>query len=307
MKNYLKEAGNIHLSYYLEAADILDIKYEVLIHKLMARFEYNGRHWFIINTVTPLVNTPGKTIASRKRLTNIVLQKAGLPVPKQQYLNTPEEATSFLEENKSVVLKPEEGLGGRGVAILPEQKDIPEIFSREISSKIIGEEFISGDNYRLLTLGSNVIGAVKRYPAKIECNGKNSIEDLIKKNNSKVPLDKETEKVLSKQGLTLKDIPEDKKVVYLRNNTNLTTGGTTEECLRDVHPYYKDLAVKAVKAIGIEFGGVDLIAEDISKPGKCAINEINYNPGLRIHYQVSKGEKLKVAIPILKYIRDNQT
>ena len=38
-EQYLKEAGNVHLAYYLEAADELNIKYTVLVHGLLAKFE----------------------------------------------------------------------------------------------------------------------------------------------------------------------------------------------------------------------------------------------------------------------------
>ena len=65
------------------------------------------------------------------------------------------------------------------------------------------------------------------------------------------------------------------------------------------------MAISAVKAIGTQFGGVDIITPDITKPVKCAVNEINYNPGLRLHYKVDEGESVKVAIPILEYIAKN--
>ena len=307
MKDYLKEAGNIHLSYYIEAADILDIKYEIIVHKLLARFEHKGNHWFIINTVTPLVNSPGKTIAVRKGLTNLILNQAGIPVPEQKILLNEEDAINFWQEHKNIVVKPEQGIGGKGICILPREKDrLISAFQDIRNSRVIGEKYVSGKNYRLLTLGENVIATAERLPAKVAGNGKNNIKDLILNENPKVPLDSETQKVLNDQGLSLESIPEAEKVVYLRSNTNLTTGGTTRECLNELHPYYKEIAAKAIKAVGLEFGGVDLIAEDITKPGECAINEINYNPGLRIHYQVDEGEKIKVAIPIMKYIRDKK-
>jgi D-alanine-D-alanine ligase-like ATP-grasp enzyme len=74
--------------------------------------------------------------------------------------------------------------------------------------------------------------------------------------------------------------------------------------MQEVGEYYKDLAVNAVKALGMEFGGVDIITTDITQQTKCGINEINYNPGLRLHYKVNDGEVVKVAIPIMEYIRD---
>jgi hypothetical protein len=48
-QEYLKEAGNVHLAYNLEAADILGIKYSI-VKSCIAKFEIEDRHWFIINT-----------------------------------------------------------------------------------------------------------------------------------------------------------------------------------------------------------------------------------------------------------------
>ena len=314
MKDYYKEANNIHLSYYLEAADALDISYEVIVKGLMARFEYKNKHWFILNTVTPLINSPGKTIAARKNLGHLVLSKAKIPTPKQKTLATVEDAFEFYNKFKTVVLKPKQNIGGKGVSVLPGSKeDIRRAFdyARENDhsggkQSVLIEEYVSGENFRLLTLGKEVIGVVKRLKPHITGDGKNSIQNLILTTSPKTPIDYETIKVIKSQGFNLESIPKAKQVVITRNNTNLTTGGTTEEFSKHTHPYYKDIAVKAIKAIGIKLGGVDIIAEDITKPGKCIVNEINYNPGLRIHYKVDKGEKVKVAIPIMKYIRDNE-
>jgi D-alanine-D-alanine ligase-like ATP-grasp enzyme len=319
MKDYLSEAGNIHLSYYLEAADTLNIKYEVLVHRLLARFKYNNKHWFITNTVTPLVNSPSKTIASRKNLTNLVLSKSNIPVPKQETLYTVDDAFRFFQESKKIVLKPKQNLGGKGISILPENDDEVrsafEYAEKNDKSKtkgsVLGEEYVSGENYRLLTLEDKVVGVVKRMGAQITGNGRDDLKTLInaenlrRKANSLIPIDKETDKILKKQGLTMKSIPLNDQKVAVRNNTNLTTGGTTEEYSAYMHPFYADLAMKTLKALNIKFGGVDLITEDITKPSKCAINEVNYNPGLRIHYQVDKGEKINVAIPIMQYIIDH--
>jgi glutamate--cysteine ligase len=76
--------------------------------------------------------------------------------------------------------------------------------------------------------------------------------------------------------------------------------------MNEVHDYYKQIAIKAVKIVGSKFGGVDIITENITKPTKLIINEINYNPGLRLHYKVNEGNVVKVAIPIMKYLRDKE-
>ena len=178
--------------------------------------------------------------------------------------------------------------------------------------KVLGEEFIKGENYRFLVVGDQVVGIVWRKAPTVIGNSKNTIRELIDIKNKErrmlvlkpIPIDTEVEIRLRNQELTLDSIPEEGKEIVLRYNCNLTTGGTTEECSSIVDPYYKQLAISAIKELGLEFGGVDIIAQDITKQDKCGINEINYNPGLRLHYKVNKGQIVRVAIPIMEYIRD---
>ena len=319
-KEYLDEAGNVHLAYYLEAADILAVPYRVFVRSLMARFEYNGKSFFIINTATPLTNTTSTTIAKRKNLTNIVLSNAGIPVPQQRILNNKDDAIQFFNEYRNIVIKPTQQLGGIGVTLLPKDKrQVERAFKHAYSkshgkdTRVIGEEFIEGENYRLLVVGDSVIGAVRRKSAFVVGNGKDNIKKLIesknieRKNNMLKPIliDNEVKLRLENLKINFRYVPKEGEEIKLRYNANLTTGGTTQECMDEVHQYYKDLAINAVKAIGTKFGGVDIITPDISQPSKCGINEINYNPGLRLHYKVDEGEIVKVAVPIMEYIIKN--
>lgn len=320
-KNYLKIAGNIHLSYFVEAADILGIEYKILLPGLIAEFNSKKKHWFIINTVTPLVPTPSTTICKRKNLTHLVLKEHGVAVPEQEMLTCEIDAIKFLNNYKDIVIKPTQQLGGKGVSILPQNEEqvlkaykaaFEASHAPSDNAKVIGEQFIHGENYRFLVLGDKVIGIVRRKSAHVRADGQNSIRKLVditnmqRKADGLLPIivDNETILKLQREGLNLESIPENQQEVILRYNCNLTMGGTTEECASEVHDYYKQLAIKAVKAVGSEYGGVDIIAKDITKPDECAVNEINYNPGLRLHYKVNKGEKVQVAIPIMEYIRD---
>lgn len=320
-KQYLQEAGNVHLAYYVQAADILGIKYEIEKRSLMARFEHNSKHWFIINTATPLTNTTSTTIAKKKNFTNEILSKAGVPVPKQVILKDQKDAVQFFEEYKKIVIKPTQQLGGNGVTLLPKDKGqvIKAFKSANKSSKakdenkVIGEEFLDGENYRFLVAGNNVVGIVRRKAAYVIGDGKSNIKKLIEEKNKErkanllkpIPIDTEVQLRLENLNMKLNTVPNDSQQVILRYNCNLSTGGTTEECSSEVHQYYKDLAINAVRAIGTVFGGVDIITPDITKPAKCGVNEINYNPGLRLHYKVDKGESVQVAIPIMEYISKN--
>ncbi|MHC1716674.1 MAG: hypothetical protein AB9915_02180 [Candidatus Dojkabacteria bacterium] len=318
--NYLKEAGNVHLAYYIEAADELGIKYTIVVPSLMALFEYQNKHWYIINTVTPLTSSPSTTICKRKQLTNLILSKVGLPVPYQENISSAVDAIKFFNKYKDIVIKPTQQLGGHGVSILPQTEENVikayniafESSNSKTNNKVIAEEFIQGENYRFLVVGEKVIGVVRRKSAHVIGNSKNTIRELIQNSNIErekevlmpIIIDNEVNLKLQREDLDLESVLEEGKEIILRYNCNLTTGGTTEECMNEVHDYYKQIAIKAVKAVGSEFGGVDIIAENISKPSKLAINEINYNPGLRLHYKVNKGNIIKVAVPIMEYIRD---
>ncbi|MCD4811530.1 hypothetical protein K8R14_02910 [bacterium] len=317
--DYLKEAGNVHLAYYLEAADELKIHYKVLVPSLLAEFRCKDKVWHIINTATPLTNTTSATIAKRKHLTNLVLEESAIPVPKQEKLKSPIDAIKFFAKYKRIVIKPTQQLGGIGITLLPSnEKEVLEAYTiakTKNKSKgnigVLGEEFLEGENYRLLVVGNEIVGTVRRKAAHVIGDGKNSIQELINLFNNKrktdllkpIKIDNEVNLRLRELNMTLDSIPQDKEDIILRYSCNLSTGGTTQECNKEVHPYYKQLAIDAVHAIGTEFGGVDIITPDITKKVKCGINEINYNPGLRIHYKVDEGEIARVAIPIMKYIQ----
>ena len=317
-KDYLKIAGNIHLSYFIEAADILGIDYEIIIPSLTAKFSYKGgRHWFINNTVTPLTNAPSSKLARTKHFANMILDKAGLPVPKQQKLTKEIEAIAFYGKYRDIVLKPSQNIGGKGVSILPRsEQEVLESFKfaqdNDKHGKVLGEEYIAGDNYRVLVVGKKVVSVIKRVPAHIIADGVNTVEQLITIENTlrkeklllPIQIDTELEHKLESQNLSLSSKPEKDQEVILRSNANMTTGGTTVEVSDTVHPYYKEICINAIIALDLEYGGVDLITPDISNPTKCAINEVNFNPGLRIHYKVEKGVPQKVAVDIMRYIME---
>jgi cyanophycin synthetase len=321
-KKYLDIAGNVFLAYYIEAAEELGVDYEMIVPSLTARFSYQDKHWFIITAAVPINNVPSSTISKRKNLTYKVLKKAGLSVAKQVELATEEDAIQFFRESKDIVLKPIRNLGGTGVTVLPRNEvEVSKAFTLADESnlsntkiQVLGEEFIQGTNYRVLVLDDQVIGVVKRIPAMVIGDGQITIQKLIETKNRErkeavlkpIPIDEELFKKLDTQNLTLESVPKDGEEVLLRFNSNLSTGGTTEECASEIHPKFEELAVEATKEIGLKLGGVDLIAEDITDPNaRCIVNEINWNPGLRVHYMADRGERVKVAVPIMKYMMEN--
>jgi len=306
---------NPHLAYYLEAADYHGVKWQ-MISKTGTRFSHNGIHWYIFSGETSLNSITSKYVSSKKDLAGRMFQLDNLPFPDFKVTLTADEAVEFYKKHKHIVVKPTKGDGGKGITILPEnEQQVRDAFvlaeektKAKGTHKVQVEEFIKGENYRLIVLGDKVIGAVHRKAAFVIGDGKSTIKKLIETKNEqrvkdglfKIPVDNTTELQLRFMKLELSSIPDNGAEVAVRLNANLSTGGTTRECLKEFDPYYLELAVKAANSMALTLAGVDLIAEDITnaKAGHV-INEVNFHPGMRVHYMVDEGEVVPVAREIM--------
>lgn len=316
--------GNTHMAYYTTAAQQLGIEFEVLIRGLFVEFRKGNKKWRIHKALTPINDSVAMSLVTYKNICHEFLLSKGFPVPKQRFVADAEEIIRFqaAESIESIVVKPTRGFGGMGVSIQPKTEE--EIrhaynFAEEKSlsknrKKVLVEEFLEGKHYRLLVLENELIAASERTPPTVIGDGKSTIKKLIARKNkdissegrSKIRLDDESEKALESQKLTLDTVPQKGQTVTVRFNANMTSGGSTRECLAEVHEEYKKLAVSITTETGLKLAGIDLITPDISNPKvKHGINEVNHNPGLRIHYLPDKGDPVDVAVPIQQYILDN--
>ena len=79
-------------------------------------------------------------------------------------------------------------------------------------------------------------------------------------------LDAAAEVALREQGFSKESIPNDGQLVLLRRNANLSTGGTAEDVTDLVHPDTVRLAIDAVRVVGLDIAGVDIMATRIDQP-----------------------------------------
>jgi cyanophycin synthetase len=119
---------------------------------------------------------------------------------------------------------------------------------------------------------------------------------------TRLVLDHQAETLLAKKGYTKDTVPAEGERVFLRSTGNLSTGGTATDVTDLVHPDNVEMAERAVKAIGLDVGGVDFLTTDITESYKDiggAICEINAAPGYRMHMAPSEGRPRDVAGPTL--------
>ena len=261
----------------------------------------HGRHRTRIEaTITGKLSAVGVHIVRRKSITNKVLHAAALPVPLSILTDDFDEAVSAAVKIRyPVVVKPMIGHKGEGITVGVSSTDELRVAfkkARNISRSVIVEQFIPGEDVRLLVVGRKLVAAAKRIPPQVAGDGKSTIAQLIAIENGlrnqrpglalPIEIDSDLTHTLDGQGHSVNTVLPENAVAKLRTVANWSQGGTATDLTDFVHPDNADMAVRAALAVGIDVAGVDFITPDISRPYYevgGAICEINYRPGLRVH------------------------
>lgn len=283
----------------------------------------HGRHQQRIQaTITSRTPHIAVELASDKEETNKILSHLGLPVPKQRLLSREEDAVKAADEiGYPVVVKPYNANHGRGVAIhLTEAAQVRAAFplAQQHSRSVIVESFIRGDDHRMLVVNGQLIAVAKRVPGHVVGDGHHTVEELVAIVNSdprrgvghekvltRLEFDHQADRQLEKKGYSRNTVPVQGEVVYLRSTGNLSTGGTSIDVTDIVHPDNVEMAVRTVRAIGLDVGGVDFLTPDITvsyKENGGAICEVNAAPGFRMHTAPSEGRPRDVSGPVIEML-----
>jgi cyanophycin synthetase len=260
-----------------------------------------------------------ESIAQDKELTKRLLHAAGVPVPVGRPVHDEDDAwAAALEIGLPVVIKPQDGNQGKGVTVnitSREQSDAAFKAARFYRDDIMVERYLPGQDFRLLVVGDRLIAAARRDPPHVIGDGKRSVRELVDQVNSdprrgdghatsltKIRFDDIALSRLELQGMTADSVPEKGRRVNLRNNANLSTGGTATDVTDDVHPEVAARAIAAAKMIGLHICGVDVVCSSVLKPleeQSGGIVEVNAAPGLRMHLSPSFGKGRAVGEAIV--------
>jgi cyanophycin synthetase len=258
-------------------------------------------------------------LASDKEETNKILAGLGLPVPQQELVQSETQAVRAARRiGFPVVTKPYNGNHGRGISIrLTTEEEVAHGFNlaREHSRSVVVESFLEGDDHRLLVVNGELVAATRRTPGHVVGDGEHTVTQLIDMVNqdprrgvghekvlTRLELDAQAHKMLERAGLTAESLPEKGRTVYLRSTANLSTGGTATDVTDVIHPDNREMAERAVRAIGLDVGGVDFLSKNITESYRAiggGICEVNAAPGFRMHVAPSEGTARAVAEPVI--------
>lgn len=290
----------------------------------IVRLETNGKYEYVKQATKTSVDTYiTPLLMENKVVTKKILRENGLPVPDGEEYFSFWEAKQKLAKyvGKKVVIKPKSTNFGLGICIFDQGGTLEELLEGariafEHDSTILIEVYIPGPEYRFLTMGDEVVAVLHRRPANVVGDGSSTILQLIDEKNKhpyrgdghtsplkKIELDDQILIFLKKQDLTSQSIPRKGERIFLRGNSNISTGGDSIDFTEKMHPHFSEIALKAARAINAKFCGVDIIIKDYSdSDSDYGIIELNFNPMIVMHAYPFEGQERRVGYNILKTI-----
>ncbi|MBX3647150.1 MAG: cyanophycin synthetase [Rhodocyclaceae bacterium] len=258
-----------------------------------------------------------ESISRDKDLTKSLLSACGLPVPEGRIVSSPEDAWEAAEEiGLPVAVKPTDANHARGVSLeltLREQVEAAYHVALTEGSEVLVERYIPGIEHRMLVVGGKLVAAARGETTSVVGDGRANIVQLIDSQINSDPrcgedesfpleplqLDKAPEVVLTlqRQGFTPESIPPAGKKVLIA-----LTGKLADDVTDEVHPEVAEVATLAARVVGLDIAGVDIVAEDISRPlesQRGAIVEVNAGPGLLMHLKPARGKPRPVGQAIV--------
>lgn len=259
------------------------------------QLRFGGRSVTCRESLSELTTAIAMSRCSNKKVTWKLLRKARVNVPEQQLAGEQNANERFLDAYKTLVVKPLEGEQGKGVHVnIDNYEDMEAAIAdaKKYSDKVLLEEFVEGDDLRIIVINYRIVAGAVRKPAQITGNGEDDIETLISKQSrrraaatkgeSRIPMDAITKRCIKRHGYEMSDVLSYGKTITVRDTANLHTGGTIHDVTEKLSEELKQVAERAARAMDIPVVGLDFITPDVSGDDYVII-EANERPGLANH------------------------
>ena len=305
----------------VNAAVARGVPYRRLTQGSLVQFGWGHKQRRIWAAEVDATSAVSESIAQDKDLSKRLLQSAGVPVPIGRPVDSLDDGwEAALEIGLPVVVKPLDGNQGKGVTVnvmTREHFELAYKAAEEIGTPMV-EKFLPGSDFRLLVVGNQLVAAARRDPPQVSGDGVHTVRELVEEVNkdprrgdghatslTKMRLDDIAIERIRQQGLEPDSVPAKGQRVILRNNANLSTGGSATDVTDDVHPEVAQRAIAAAQIVGLHVCGVDVVAESVLRPleeQSGGIVEVNAAPGLRMHLSPSYGKGRNVGKAVIQSI-----
>jgi len=305
----------------VQAAVARGVPYRRLTSGSLVQLGWGSRQRRIWAAEVDSTSAVAENIAQDKDLTKNLLRAAGVPVPLGRPVDSAEDAWAAAQEiGLPVVIKPQDGNQGKGVTVnVVDRPHLEQAYQAALAhGQPMVEKYLPGSDYRLLVVGERLVAAARREPPQVIGDGVHTVAELVDLVNAdprrgdghatsltRMRLDDIALTRLQMQGHRPDTVPAQGERVVLRNNANLSTGGSATDVTDDVHPEVAARAVAAARMVGLDICGVDVVCETVQHPLEAqggGIVEVNAAPGLRMHLQPSYGRGRAVGEAIVDHL-----
>lgn len=255
---------------------------------------------------TPILSSLGETTCVQKRLTYEICEFLGIPYPKTLRLGleqSDDALSQFLAEHKRVVIKPNCGAHGSGVAVnlttLEAARNALTQLSDTCTQPLV-QAMAKGQDYRIMVVGDRVSAASQRIPAHVIGDGTNTVRQLIHLRNkepnrgskhstslSLISFRHSREFLGSKEALDR--VPQVGETVFLTKLGNLSQGGESRTIpAEEIHPSICKMAVRLAQCLGMGLLAVDIMAPNLTHVGSdrmiytCSLSFLTPSLGLSV-------------------------
>lgn len=265
-----------------------------------------GGRIVVRDNITSLDSDNTRAFAGDKSKIRALCTRTAIPVPNYIVIGITEfaQALRMLRgSSRSLVVKPaEKTSGGSGVSTnIRSESALRDAIAWALAygPRVMVEEQVEGDCYRVLVMDGEVLGTVMRRPPTIRGDGVSTVAQLIRRENAMrlraglvraqvlIGIDVDMRNTLASQGLSLHSRPTDGEIVTLKRVINDNRGSENIPANGRLCSAILDAACKAAAIAGTRLAGVDIICRDSSVPLNVsggAIIEVNATPGFYYHY-----------------------
>ncbi|ROP33258.1 cyanophycin synthetase [Couchioplanes caeruleus] len=289
----------------------------------LLRLGWGARRRLVWAAMTDRTGGVGIDVAADKLVTRRLLGDAGIPVAPGGAAHGVEEAVRlFTGLGAPVVVKPRRGRQGEHVALNLRSPEEVAAACAAAGADVVVERQLPGRDYRVLVVAGEVVAAAERTAAHVVGDGQHTVAELVARINAdprrgpghsraltRITLDDAASAVLARQDCTVDSVPAAGRQVWLRDNANLSTGGTGCDVTDRVHPDVARLCLRVAAVVGLDVAGIDLRLPDIAAPVPPAgdpdevtagVIEVNAVPGLRMHLSPVRGRARDVGDAIVR-------
>lgn len=293
----------------------------------------NHKRRFFLGTDLGVNNSASAAIAQDKAYTHELLKRCDICVPESQAFSSERLNANLSEDNGiekaiawarkigfPVYAKPNDLEHGELVTRVTSENELRVLAMRifDRTDTMLLEREFCGRDFRVIVYDRQTLAAYERVPFGIEGDGHSTIDTLLRNKlemaqNLKhvrkdfAPEDLSIDKTLRAQKVSRETVPLQGVRIRLLDNASLSTGGDAIDFSEAIHPEFSAVAAKAATAIGLSYGGVDILAADLTKSPfeqKYCVLEINSRPALGIFSRLGEKQKTQVDNIYRQMLRD---